>query len=204
MEHLYESIVEADWAYSAPNQSYVSGPSWNFQQLYTALESAYSQTKKAKEAQLRDTEASFEEKKYPTIFSETQGFYGLSQNKELRSSKSLSDRSSNRIINYKSRVRCFNCKLQGYGVKGCRPFPKLTRNVHMMLEKDSNKIKMFFSSFTNSLNRTVLRISMTKRSDSTSNSEVDNEIPSTDDIVISTILTQDISSNQEDMYFKMG
>lgn len=67
VEYLYNVTIEAEWAQNALTQCYTNNPPWNFQQLYTALDSAWLQHQKLKEKSLRRNEIQISSCPIPSI-----------------------------------------------------------------------------------------------------------------------------------------
>ena len=54
MEYLHDAVIGVEWDKSVLTQSLATIPPWKFQQLYTALDSAWLQEQKQKEGHRRD------------------------------------------------------------------------------------------------------------------------------------------------------
>ena len=100
VEYLHDAVIGIDWAQSALTQSVASNPAWNFQQLYTALDSAYLQHQKQKEGSSRDQSKAVSSS-MPGILWESQRTYGNPKNK------------------FRKGKRCFTCGSKFHVMKNC-------------------------------------------------------------------------------------
>lgn len=76
VEYLYNAVAGLSWSKPALTQCYTNDPPWKFQQLYTALDSAWLQEERQKDVKMQDNRPEI-----IPIHWESQGMYGVPRRK---------------------------------------------------------------------------------------------------------------------------
>lgn len=201
VEYLYDAVIGAEWAQPALTQCYATTPPWNFQQLYTALDSVWLQKQKVDEKRGYKNDTSRNISTQSSILWEKQGFYGIPRN---RNSSSSTPRPFNRHAKHPhhfKKPRCYNCNSPNHLMKDCKRSPNLMKNVNALLKDNPRSAKTILfelcqqweDDFTESADDESAENDATESTDQESEEHLEENVVEH--------LHQNIDSDYNEMYF---
>jgi len=146
IEYLSDALVGTDWAKPVLAQSTSASPAWSFQQLFTALDTAWLHEQREKDSKAKSSSSSLVPSSLPGVnFVGQQRTYGIPRRHGSKSSNPRRFEGTDQRLNQKDKYgnirQCNNCGSKYHLMRDCKHPPKITQNVNRILKTNPRSVK---------------------------------------------------------------